>query len=80
MAVVDDNQIAQWAHELGAAPAAEVLTWAAGQFGPRVAMATGFGAEGCVLIHLLGTSRLPIDIFTLDTGLLFPETWSFKKA
>jgi phosphoadenylyl-sulfate reductase (thioredoxin) len=75
VAVADDTQIAQWAHELADAPAADVLAWAAGRFGPRVAMATGFGAEGCVLIHLIGTSRLPVDIFTIDTGLLFQETY-----
>ena len=75
MAVVEDSQIAQWAHQLADAPPAEVLAWAAGRFGSRLAMATGFGAEGCVLIHLIGTARLPIDILTIDTGLLFRETY-----
>jgi phosphoadenylyl-sulfate reductase (thioredoxin) len=54
----------------------EVLAWAAERFGPRLALATGFGAEGCVLIHLVAEHRLPIEIFTLDTGLLFPETYA----
>jgi phosphoadenylyl-sulfate reductase (thioredoxin) len=54
----------------------EVLAWAVATFGPRLALATGFGAEGCVLIHLVAEHRLPIDIFTLDTGLLFPETYA----
>jgi sulfate adenylyltransferase len=53
---------------------AEILEWAAARFAPRVTFATGFGVEGCVLIHLIADRRLPIDIFTLDTGLLFPET------
>jgi phosphoadenylyl-sulfate reductase (thioredoxin) len=52
----------------------EVLNWAAGRFAPRIVFATGFGAEGCVLIDLIGRHRLAIDVFTLDTGLLFPET------
>ena len=52
----------------------EILQWAADQFGSRLTFATGFGAEGCALIDLIGRHRLPIDIFTLDTGLLFPET------
>lgn len=55
-------------------PAADVLAWAAGRFPHRVGLATGLGAEGCVLIHLIAGQRLPIDIFTLDTGLLFPQT------
>ena len=52
--------------------------------GPRARAArtfgTGFGAEGCVLIHLIADARLPIDIFTLDTGLLFPETYTVWRA
>ena len=53
----------------------DVLAWAAHQFAPRVAFGTGFGAEGCVLVHLIAEQGLPIDVFTLDTGLLFPETY-----
>ena len=53
----------------------EILAWAAIHGGPRVGFATGLGAEGCVVIDLIATQRLPIEIFTLDTGLLFPETY-----
>ncbi len=42
---------------------------------PRIAFATGFGAEGCVIIDHIARAKLPIDLFTLDTGLLFPETY-----
>lgn len=55
--------------------ALEILTWAVAHTGPRVTFATGFGAEGCVVIDLVATHQLPIDLFTLDTGLLFPETY-----
>src|SRR5262249_3273590 len=41
---------------------------------PRITFATGFGVEGCVILDLIGRNRLPIDVFTLDTGVLFPET------
>jgi len=57
----------------------EILRWAADQFGSGLSFATGFGAEGCVLIDLIGRHRLPIDIFTLDTGLLFPETYDLWR-
>lgn len=53
-----------------------VLVWASEQFASRITLATGFGAEGCVLVDLIARHRLPIDIFTLDTGLLFPETYA----
>ena len=61
-------------------PAKDVLAWACERFAPRLTLATGFGAEGCVLIDLIGRARLPVDLFTLDTGLLFPETLELWRA
>lgn len=58
---------------------AAILAWAARHI-PKLAFATGFGAEGCVLIDLIGREQLPIEIFTLDTGVLFPETYALWKA
>ena len=52
----------------------EILSWASNQYASKLTFATGFGPEGCVLIDLIGRQKLPIDIFTLDTGLLFEET------
>ncbi len=51
----------------------EILARAAQQF-PRITFATGFGVEGCVVIDVIARSGLRIDLFTLETGLLFPET------
>jgi len=59
----------------GAAPA-EVLSWAVDEFGSEVALATGFGPEGCVLIAELARVRPGARIFYLDTDLLFPETYA----
>ena len=67
---------------LEAADAADVLRWAADRFAPRLAFAFGFGPEGCVLFDLIGRLDLDVDVFTLDTGLLFPETrtlWSLLE-
>lgn len=59
---------------LSSAEAADVLAWAAERFAPRLAFAFGFGPEGCVLFDLIARLGLDVDVFTLDTGLLFPET------
>ena len=59
--------------------AVETLRWAAARFGSRLTFATGLGAEGCVLVDLIGRHGLPIDIFTLDTGLLFPQTYDLWR-
>lgn len=56
----------------------QILAWSAGRF-PLVAFATGFGAEGCVLIDMATRQKLPIEFFTLDTGLLFPESYDLWK-
>src|SRR5215468_8987448 len=63
------------ARELEGRSPAEILRWASQQHGDKLTFATGFGAEGCVIIDLIARNNLPIDVFTLDTGLLFPETY-----
>jgi len=50
------------------------LRWAVQRFPGRVGFATAFGPEGCVLLDAIAREKLAIDVFTLDTGLLFPET------
>src|SRR5258708_39007296 len=60
-------------------PPLEALQWAVETFPAKVAFATGFGPEGLVLLDLISRHRLSIDIFTLDTGLLFPETYDLWR-
>ena len=71
--------LVRWATELEPQSPRAVLKWAADQYPGRITFATGFGPEGCVLIDLIGRHGLPIDIFTLDTGLLFPETYDLWR-
>ncbi len=66
--------LAAAAEELETATAVEILAWASRHI-PRLTFATGFGAEGCVIVDLIARAGLPIDLFTLDTGVLFPETY-----
>ncbi len=75
----ETTQLAESGRALDTATPLEILRWAADRFGSRLTFATGFGAEGCVLIDLIGRHRLPVDIFTLDTGLLFPETYDLWR-
>ena len=58
---------------MGSTPGA-ILEWAVERFQPRLTMATAFGAEGCVLIHLLAEIDAKVRVFNLDTGYQFPET------
>lgn len=45
-------------------------------FGDSVALASSLGAEDQVLTHMLCSEGRKVRIFTLDTGRLFPETYS----
>ncbi len=67
------------ARELEGHSPADILRWASTQFAPKLTFATGFGAEGCVIIDIVARENLPIDLFTLDTGLLFPETYALWR-
>jgi phosphoadenosine phosphosulfate reductase len=61
------------------APAEEILGWAWERFGARAAIGTSFQGAGLVMIHLATQHQLLFPVFTLDTGLLFPETLALKK-
>jgi phosphoadenosine phosphosulfate reductase len=56
----------------------EILEWAVQRFHPRLTMATAFGAEGCVLLHLLSEIEPTVRVFNLDTGYQFPETLELR--
>ncbi len=74
MSAVIDIQTAS--RDLEGEDAVEILKWASRHIAPKLTFATGFGAEGCVIIDLIARHDLPIDLFTLDTGVLFPETYA----
>src|SRR3974377_580897 len=57
----------------------EILAWAWQRFGARAAIGTSFQGAGLVMLHLAKQNSLPFPVFTLDTGLLFPETIALKK-
>ncbi len=43
--------------------------------GPAPVFSTSLGVEDQVLAHLIFSHRFPVDVFTLDTGRLHPETY-----
>lgn len=77
MTVEELNRDAQ---ALEGQPPAEALAWASAQFGDALTFATGFGVEGVVLLDMAAARGLRFDVFTLDTGLLFPETYALWRA
>ena len=45
-------------------------------FPGKVIFSTSFGWEDQVLTHMIFSEKLPVKVFTLETGRLFPETYS----
>jgi phosphoadenylyl-sulfate reductase (thioredoxin) len=72
----DLSALAAW---LEGRPPAEILAAAAARHPGRLALACSFGAEDCLLVDLIGQAGLRIEVFTLDTGYLFPETYALWK-
>lgn len=60
-------------HTLGL-PIVEALAWLANAFPGEVVFSTSFGWEDQVITHMIFANNLPIKVFTLETGRLFPET------
>ncbi|MDZ4764462.1 MAG: phosphoadenylyl-sulfate reductase [Chloroflexota bacterium] len=54
----------------------EILQWVVEQYGCRMSVVTSFQPTGIVTLHMLHELGADIDVLTLDTGLLFPETYA----
>lgn len=57
-------------------PPGEILAAVAPRVPGRLALACSFGPEDCVLVDAVARAGLPIEVFTIDTGFLFAETYA----
>lgn len=53
----------------------EKLKYLAEAYKDRIVFSTSFGWEDQVVTHLIFANQIPIKVFTLETGRLFPETY-----
>ncbi|MXV14710.1 phosphoadenylyl-sulfate reductase [Hufsiella ginkgonis] len=66
-------------HSLAVLPPHECLAVLAHEFSGKIVFSTSFSWEDQVIAHMILAAKLPVKIFTLDTGRLFEETnyvWS----
>ncbi len=56
-----------------------MLAYAVEQFHPRLTLACSFQKEESVLFHMLSELECNAQAFTIDTGVLFPETLQTSK-
>lgn len=57
----------------------EIIAWAVGEFSPRLAMASSFGPESGVLLHLVSQIHPQVTVLFLETGYHFSETLEYKE-
>jgi len=53
----------------------EKLHYLAEKYKGRIVFSTSFGWEDQAITHLIFANNIPIKVFTLETGRLFPETY-----
>jgi phosphoadenosine phosphosulfate reductase len=73
------DRIENAASLLDTATPAETLRWAFDEFQEDVTIATGFGAEGVALIDMAVRINPRADVFFVDTGFLFGETYELRR-
>jgi phosphoadenosine phosphosulfate reductase len=73
------EELSEASRALEEATPQEILRWAVDRFAPRFTMATAFGPEGMVLIHMLSEIAPDTPLFNLDTGYQFAETLELRE-
>ena len=78
--VTQQEAVKQFSAQTGTMSAQEIVRWALGRFGSRIALASSFGAEDMVLIDMLMKENSKARVVTLDTGRLHQETYNVMDA
>jgi phosphoadenosine phosphosulfate reductase len=62
-------------NQLNGKTIAESLRILGSEFPGKIVFTTSFGIEDQVITHIIFKNNLPVEVSTLDTGRLFPETY-----
>lgn len=71
--------LAESSQKLETATPQEIIAWGVEHYFPKLTMATAFGPEGCVIIHMLAEIEPRVHVFNLDTGYQFKETLELRE-
>ncbi|HYG40472.1 MAG TPA: phosphoadenylyl-sulfate reductase [Cytophagales bacterium] len=58
----------------------ESLWYLSSRFKDKIVFSTSFGYEDQVISHIIFENKIPIRVFTLDTGRMFPETYKVMNS
>lgn len=79
MALITDEELERAAEELEGKNPEEAIRWGAEKFSDSITMASSFGAEDVVLLHMITRIKPDLEVFYLDTGFHFKETQELKE-
>ncbi len=75
--ILESDRIAETALLWEDLPPQDIIAEALDLFGGRITIASSFGLEDVALIHMAAAAAAgPVDVFCLDTDVLFPETYA----
>ena len=80
MKQIELKNIAEFQDTLSDKSGLEVLKWTESTFEKKAVFATSLGAEDQVITDLIVRHNLDIEIFTLDTGRMFNESYDLIEA
>lgn len=66
--------------DLEIASATERVRWAHETYGDQLVLSTSFGVQSAVMLHLVTTQIPEIPVIFVDTGYLFPSTYTFAAS
>ena len=73
----NEKELIELNAKLEKVPAAERVSWALDRFRPGIILSSSFGAQSAVSLHLVSRQWPEIPVVLVDTGYLFPETYTF---
>lgn len=72
---ISEFELKPYQTELDTAYPQDILKWAHEHYGDKLVVVTSFQITGIVTLHMLRQITDNVQVMTLDTGLLFPETY-----
>ena len=73
--MIDDKTIQQWNDQFRNTASEDIIAYFLNYFKNKIAFSTSLGLEDQVITHMISRIDPSTNIFTLDTGRLFPETY-----
>jgi phosphoadenosine phosphosulfate reductase len=74
---LQEQEIEEISAKLETVSAEERVRWALERFRPEIMLSSSFGAQSAVSLHMVTQQWPGIPVVLIDTGYLFPETYTF---